>query len=240
MIDQRSVLAVIPARGGSKGLPLKNLRAFQGHSLLAHVGMVVQKVPEIDRAVVSTDHEGIAEEAERFGLAAPFRRPEPLSGDRITDWQVLDHALRTMEGLDKQTYDLIVMLQPTSPLRRSTHVRQALRQCVDGDWDSVWTVSEISRSYHPIKHLQLEEAGHLSYRDPQGANFVARQMLEPTYRRNGAAYVFTRRCILDQKQILGTRSSAVIIDEPQVGIDTESDLELASFYWERAGRSPGQ
>ena len=79
MIGDRRILAVVPARGGSKGIPLKNLREVGGRSLVAHVGDVIREVPEIDRAVVSTDHEGIAKAAESVGIAAPFRRPEPLS-----------------------------------------------------------------------------------------------------------------------------------------------------------------
>jgi CMP-N-acetylneuraminic acid synthetase len=240
VIANQRILAVVPARGGSKGIPLKNLRTLKGHSLVGHVGLIVKEVPEIDRVVVSTDHDGIAEEAERYGIQAPFRRPPDLSGDRITDWQVLDHALRTMEELDQSTYDLIVMLQPTAPLRRPAHVRGALQMCATGEWDAVWAATPIDPSHHPLKQLSVSGGKELSYLDPEGASFVARQMLSPTFSRNGAAYVFTRACIADQKQIMGKRTGALLIDEPYVSIDTELDFELANFFWERSGRPSGE
>src|SRR5581483_3524684 len=149
MVRNRRVLAVVPARGGSKGIPLKNLREVGGRSLIARVGDVIRAVPEIDRAVVSTDHEGIARAAEQAGIAAPFRRPEDISGDRIGDLEVLTHALRTTEQLDGVRYDIVVMLQPTSPLRRAADVSATIQMLVTGDWDSVWTVSQTDTKAHP-------------------------------------------------------------------------------------------
>ena len=119
MIKAKSVLAIVPARGGSKGIPLKNLRKVGGKSLVARVGDVVRDVAYIDRAVVSTDNEEIAVAAEASGIAAPFRRPEAISGDRIGDIDVLADALLQVERIDDIAYDIIVMLQPTSPLRRA-------------------------------------------------------------------------------------------------------------------------
>ena len=99
MIGTKRVLAVCPARGGSKGIPLKNLQPFRGVPLVATVGQLVAKIPEIDRAVVSTDHDEIARVAEDSGLAAPFRRPETLSGDRIGDLEG-DHVARYGIGIE--------------------------------------------------------------------------------------------------------------------------------------------
>ena len=98
MIAGRSVLAVVPARGGSKGIPLKNLREVGGRSLVARVGDIVKQVPEIDRAVVSTDHAEIAKVAMAAGLDAPFMRPDSISGDRIGDYDVLWQALQATEA----------------------------------------------------------------------------------------------------------------------------------------------
>ena len=122
MVGERRVLVVVPARGGSKGVPRKNLRAVGGISLVARVGHLVAELEFVDRAVVSTDDDEIAAVAEDAGLAAPFRRPEALAGDRIGDLDVLTHALATMEQQDGVEYDVVVMLQPTSPLRRADPV----------------------------------------------------------------------------------------------------------------------
>lgn len=234
MIDDRRVLAVVPARGGSKGIKLKNIRSVGGVPLVALAGKVALQVPAIDRAIVSTDHDEIARVAEDAGLAAPFRRPGELSGDKIADWDVLHHALLTMEKVDGKQYDIILMLQPTSPSRTPQHVEATLRHLVEGDYDAVWTVSQTDSKGHPLKQLVVGSDGKLDYYDPRGAAIIARQQLTPVYHRNGIAYAFTRDCILEQKTIKGARTGAVIIDELVANIDTEIDVEWAEFLAQRA------
>jgi CMP-N,N'-diacetyllegionaminic acid synthase len=233
MIDNRRVLAVVPARGGSKGIKLKNIRTIGGIPLVALAGAVASKVAAIDRAVVSTDHDEITRIAEGVGLAAPFRRPEMLSGDKVADWDVLQHALLTMEEIDQTQYDIIAMLQPTSPGRTAGHVETTLRHLVDGGFDAVWTVSQTDSKGHPLKQLVVDDDGRLDYYDPRGATIIARQQLTPVYHRNGIAYVFTRDCILGQKTIKGVRTGAVIIEEVVANIDTELDVEWAEFLARR-------
>jgi len=236
MHDGRRILAVVPARGGSKGIPLKNLRTIGGVSLVARAGQVATAVAAIDRAVVSTDHEGIAAAAEAAGLAAPFRRPEDLSGPTIGDFDVLHHALATMEALDRTIYDIVLMLQPTSPSRTPEHVERTIRMLVAGGFDAVWTVSETDSKGHPLKQLVIGEDQALDYYDPQGARIVARQQLKPVYHRNGIAYAFTRSCLVDQRTIKGRRTGALLIAEPVANIDTEIDLAWAEFLlqWNRS------
>lgn len=227
MYRDRSILVVVPARGGSKGIPLKNLKEVGGMSLVARVGQVVQALDYVDRAVVSTDHEQIAAEALRSGLDAPFYRPEELSGDQIGDLAVLEHALDATERLDERRYAIVVMLQPTSPLRRPEQVTAVVEKLVEGAYDAVWTVSETDLKFHPLKQLTLDPSGRLEYYDPGGAEIVARQQLEPVYHRNGVAYAFTRECLKEQGAIKGTRTGAVVITGPVANIDSEADLEYA-------------
>ncbi len=224
MIANQRILAVVPARGGSKGVPLKNIRPVCGLPLIAHAGQTIRAVPEIDRAVVSTDHEEIARVAREAGLAAPFFRPEELSGDRIGDLEVLEHALLASEAHYGVTFDIVTMLQPTSPLRRPEHVAACLQKLVDENLDAVWTVSPIDIKYHPLKQLVLQD-GLLSLFDERGRSIIARQQLTPTYARNGAAYALTRACLLEQRIVLGARCGAVVIEEPMVSIDTLADFE---------------
>lgn len=229
MITGRRVLMVLPARGGSKGIPLKNLQEVGGLSLIAWVGRVIKQLPEIDRSVISTDYERMAQAAEAVGIDAPFRRPKELSGDRIGDLEVLRHALLTSEALDGVTYDIVLMLQPTSPLRTSADVRECLIKLVEGQWDAVWTVSETDSKNHPLKQLVLEADGGMDYYDPAGANIIARQQLKPVYHRNGIAYAFTRDCLLNQRSIKGARTAALVIEGEHVSIDTEWDLALVDW-----------
>lgn len=233
MIGGKRILVVVPARGGSKGIPLKNLKTVAGRPLVALVGDVVKQIPEIDRAVVSTDHEEIARVAESAGLAAPFRRPESLSGDRIGDWDVLTDALDQMEVLDGVTYDIVVMLQPTSPLRTAQHVRDCISMCIAGGWDSVWTLSPTDSKAHPLKQLTVGDDGDMGYYDEAGAKIIARQQLTPVYHRNGIAYAITRDCLKDQGSIKGRKAGALVIEGEHVSIDTEWDIALVEFVLAR-------
>jgi len=229
MINGKRILCVVPARGGSKGIPLKNLRPIFGKPLVARAGAVANQVPEIDRAVVSTDHDEIAEVAKKAGLAAPFRRPEDLSGDRIGDWDVLHHALREMERIDSVQYDIVVMLQPTSPMRRAEDVSNTIKMLQNENWDAVWTVSETDSKGHPLKQLTISQTGEMNYYSPDGEKIIARQQLTPVYHRNGVAYAITRDCLINQGSIKGARTGALVIDTPQVSIDTEWDISLVEF-----------
>ena len=232
MINGLGVLVVVPARGGSKGILLKNLRKVNGIPLVASVGNIIKSIPEIDRSIVSTDHEEIASVAEDAGIAAPFRRPKGLSGDRVGDVEVLTHALLEMEMIDGVTYDIIVMLQPTSPLRKAEHVSDTIQMLIDGAWDAVWTVSETDSKSHPLKQLIVNEDG-LNYYDDNGAKIIARQQLEPVYHRNGIAYAITRECLLDKKSIKGDKTGALVIKGEYISIDTEWDLDLVEFILSR-------
>lgn len=236
MYKGRSVLAVVPARGGSKGVPLKNLHPLMGRPLVAHVGDIVRGAGLFDRAVVSTDHDGIAAAAEKCGLSAPFRRPPDLSGDRVGDWEVLHHALVEVERLDRTSYDVVVMLQPTSPLRTSGQVVAAVARLIDGDWDAVWTVSPVPLKYHPLKQLALDDGGRLRLFDARGREVIARQQLTPLFYRNGAAYALSRRAVVELRTTLPERSSAVVIDDELISIDTASDVADVERRLEAAGR----
>lgn len=236
MIHGLKVLAVVPARGGSKGIPLKNLRTIQGRPLVALAGDVARSVPEIDRRVVSTDHAEIARVAQSAGLDAPFMRPADISGDRIGDWDVLADALRQTEAADGTSYDIVVMLQPTSPLRRAADVSGVIRMLVDGGYDAVWSVSETDSKAHPLKQLVVRD-GVMDYWDARGSQVIARQQLEPVFHRNGVAYAITRSCLLDQKTIKGAKTGAYVVAGEHVSIDTEWDIELIEFILARDAKT---
>jgi len=239
MFSGRSVLAVIPARGGSKGVPLKNIRPLYGRPLLGHIAPVLKALTCIDRAVVSTDDSRIADVAQEFGLEVPFYRPHDLSGDSIGDVPVLQHAVSETERLEARRYDVIVMLQPTCPLRTPDHVRRVIATLIEGNWDAAWTISRCDPKYHPMKQLRLCDST-LGYYDPAGAHVTARQQLEQLYFRNGAAYALTRQCLMEQGTLLSPRTTGVLIEERLVNIDTVEDFQTAeAVLRHRLGRKPG-
>ena len=228
-IDKR-ILAVVPARGGSKGIKLKNLRTIAGKSLVGWAGHVLGKTGLVDRKIVSTDHPQIAEEAKVWGMEVPFLRPDDLSGDFISDLEVLTHALQEAEKAYKEQYDIVLMLQPTSPGRTPAQLEQIIKQLIDNDLDAVWTVSETDLKFHPLKQLTVDRNGLMDYVLEEGRNIVARQQLKPVYHRNGIAYAFKRECLLEQKTIKGRRTGIMIIDGKVPNIDTPEDLDNAEKY----------
>jgi CMP-N-acetylneuraminic acid synthetase len=224
MLKDRAILGVVPARGGSKGVPLKNIHPLAGKPLLLHTADVIRAVGWFDLAVVSTDHPAIADVARSGGLEAPFMRPPELSGDRIGDYEVLVHALTEAERVANRQFDVVVMLQPTSPLRTADQVRRTITALVESDADAAWTVSPTPLKYHPLKQLCIQPAGRLSLFDDRGRQVIARQQLEPVYHRNGVAYAFTRGCLLELGTILPPRTEAVVLDGTFVSIDTLEDF----------------
>ena len=227
MLNNKKILAIVPARGGSKGLPGKNLKKFRGLSLVANVGNLIKNFSIIDKAIVSTDSIEIAAEAKSFGLDAPFLRPENLSGDLIGDIDVLQHALLKMEAINGTKYEIVLMLQPTSPLRKLDEIKDCLDLFIKKSADSVWTVSKTDKKYHPLKQLRLNNNNKMSLYDDEGAKIIARQQLNDTYYRNGAVYVMSRDLILKKKSLISDNSFALISEIPHISIDTKEDLELA-------------
>jgi CMP-N,N'-diacetyllegionaminic acid synthase len=231
MYKGNRVLAVVPARGGSKGIPLKNLSKIGGKSLIEWVGAFLNRCNEtsiIDTAVVSTDHKGIRDEAIRCGIAAPFARPQELSGDCVSDIDVLSHALEESDLVYRDRFDIVVMLQPTSPFRRTHHLFECLDMLIEGQRDSVITVSEADPKFSPLKQLRIVD-DNLEYFDSRGAQIIARQQLEKMFFRNGSVYALTRDCVQKKKQVITEQTGAVVCNDPLVNIDTEEDILFAEY-----------
>ena len=155
MISGKKILAVVPARGGSKGIKLKNIRKIAGIPLVGHAANCINQIKFIDRSITSTDNLKIKEVANQYNLKAPFIRPESLSGDFISDYEVLIHALNEMEKIDKTIYDLVVMIQPTSPLRLPEHIIECINLLINKNYDSVWTISKTDLKFHPLKSIRI-------------------------------------------------------------------------------------
>jgi len=219
------VLAIVPARGGSKGIPMKNIRPLAGLPLLAHTARTISDCDFIDRAVVSTDHPEISKIAKNYGLDMPGFRPDDLSGDDIGDLPVLIQSLKSSEEQFNETYDIVLMLQPTSPVRTKQQVLDAVVKIASGEHDTVWSVSPTDLKFHPDKQL-LISGSTLIYATDRGPSITARQQLKQTYHRNGIVYAFLRETLL-QGRLIGTRPGHIVINSPYANIDTEDDFEKA-------------
>ena len=225
MFKSLRVLAVVPARGGSKGIPKKNIALVAGKPLISYTTELTQTLPWLDSTVVSTDSEEIAEVVTQTPGVEIVWRPEELSGDRIGDHPVLRHALLAREDQTGEHYDIVLMLQPTSPLRKAEDIENCITQLREGDWDAVWSVSETELTYHPRKQLALSPTGNLGFLIPGGQAIVARQELEPVFHRNGVCYAFTRDFLTGSDSIFSEgKTSAIVTPGAHISIDTPEDL----------------
>jgi N-acylneuraminate cytidylyltransferase len=219
---------VIPARGGSKGLPGKNLAPLGGLPLVAHSIRLAALCPEIDRVVVSTDSEEIAELARAEGAEVPFLRPAELAQDDTAMWPVLRHALSELDADDD--YELLVLLDPTSPGRLPADVAGALRTLAAApEADGVVAVSE--PPFNPIWHSVVDEDGWMAPLIPGASRYGRRQDVPRVFRINAALYVwrtaFVRR---EQETWMNGRHRLLEIPERRaLHIDEPWDLELAEL-----------
>lgn len=230
MYKKKKILAVVMARGGSKGIKFKNLKKINGFSLVAITAKLLKKVKIIDKSIISSDNNDILSEAKKFGLNKIFTRPSSLSGDFVSDYDVIKHALINSEKFYKSNFDLVLMIQPTSPLRKVKHINECIELFFKKkNTTSVWSVSKLDTKFHPLKILDKKN-NILKHYHKKGSKIIARQQLDQKYFRNGICYVIERRTILREKNLLGKKSIPYIMNEKVVNIDTIEDLKLASYY----------
>lgn len=216
------VLAIVPARGGSKGVPGKNLRTLAGRTLLDYTALAARDSGVIDRIVLSTDSAAIAEAGMRAGLEVPFMRPSALAQDDTPMLPVIQHAIAALEA-DGWATEIVVLLQPTSPLRRPSHVRDAVTKLRETKADSVVTVVELPRHLSPDYVMRIED-GVLRPFLPEGARVTRRQDARPAYARDGTVYACWSATIDKWRDIYGERCQPLILDAADsLSIDSPAD-----------------
>ncbi len=223
MILGKKILAIVPARGGSKGLKLKNLKKIRNKTLVEITANFIKKCKFIDFAVISTDNKKIANEGTSKGLYL-IKRPKNISGDRIPDVKVLLHAYSEIIK-KKNLFDIIIMLHPTSPLRQKKDVKKAIEFLIKKNFDCVWTLSPTDKKFHPDKQLILKN-NKIKFFTKKGKNIIARQQLSNVYHRNSNLYAVRSNHLLKAKSLYGKKTGAFIIKSKQVSIDTEEDIKL--------------
>ncbi|MHB8066493.1 MAG: acylneuraminate cytidylyltransferase family protein [Desulfobaccales bacterium] len=228
-----SILAVVPARGGSKGIPRKNLQKVAGISLVGHVALTVQALPWLDRAVLSTDDEEIAAEGRRYGLEVPFMRPPELATDLATSVDMWRHAWLASEALFGCRFDLSILLEPTSPLRTPEDVTHTVDALLEHDCDAAATVSRAPAHFTPHKCLTVNQKNVIGFYLQEGSNYAIRQKIPAYYFRNGICYALKRATLIDKGRIIEENCQAVIIDRPVVNIDDLHELEYAEYLYKK-------
>ncbi|MBI2890110.1 MAG: acylneuraminate cytidylyltransferase family protein [Nitrospirae bacterium] len=225
------ILGVIPARGGSKGIPRKNLVPLAGKPLMAYTIEAAKGSRLLADIVVSTEDEEIAKISRDLGVPVPFLRPTELATDAARSLPVVQHAVREMERRAGAPYEIIVMLQPTSPLRTAADIDAGIQLLMDSGADSVVSVVDVG-GYHPYRMKKIVDENRLVNFVDQGIEDMRpRQELPPVYIRSGALYVSKRTVVMDQNTLVGADCRAQIVSPDRaINIDSIEDLYLAEYF----------
>jgi YrbI family 3-deoxy-D-manno-octulosonate 8-phosphate phosphatase len=226
------VLAVVPARGGSKSIPRKNIQHFSGHPLIAYSIAAGLQAKAVNRVIVSTDDEQIAEIADSYGAEVPFLRPEELALDDTPDWPVFKHALDWLSDNENYQPDFVVQLRPTSPLRPPDCVDRGVKMMIDHpEADSLRGV--VPSGQNPYKMWRISDYGQLQpllveeFDEPYN---MPRQKLPPTYWQTGHIDVIRVSTILEKKSMTGETILPLVLD-PAYTIDIDTIRDLSRAEW---------
>lgn len=213
MIGDKSVIAIIPARAGSKGLPGKNTRPLCGKPLIAWSIESALKARHVDEVLVSTDGDEIARIAAQFGAQVPFRRPTELAADTATTLSAVEHALSHYNGRGRR-FDLVVLLEPTSPLREDTDIDRMLERLA-AHWDrfdAIVSIGEVREHPSIMKRLRGEEIEPYC---PELTLTTRRQDNAPAYFPYGVAYIVKATTLLEEKTFYARRCTYHIVNRYQ-------------------------
>jgi len=225
MYKKKKILAVVLARAGSKGIKNKNLKKIRNYSLVSLAGTICQNIKIIDKSIISTDSKKIGKDGSKNKLDFFFLRPKKISGGKISDQDVLIHALKKAEIKFKTKFDIIVSIPPTTPTRRKSEVETAIKKMINENYDSLWTISKTDNKFHPEKTLKISN-NKIKFYSKNGKNVIYRQQLKDVYHRNGVAYVVKRKLIRN-KVLINKNTGYFLSKFNHVSIDTIEDLALA-------------
>lgn len=224
-----NVLAIVPARGGSKGIPKKNLLKLRGKSLVEHAIRVGMECSLVDKLVLSTDDPEIAQVGQEAGAIVPFLRPARLAGDNVKTVDVVLHLLDQM----KEPVEFVLLLQPTAPVRTAGNVLEAIQLLINNpDADAVISVVPLEEP-HPLKIKKISGKWLVPYID-DGNSEIPRQLLPKAYKLNGAIYAIRVKSLKEQKTFLPDKSLPYVMpQETGVNIDTLLDFMLINMLLEK-------
>lgn len=221
------ILAIIPARGGSKGVPDKNSKLLNGKPLLAYTSEIALQSKFLAEVIVSTEDKQIREVAESLGIKVPFNRPMALAQDTTPTLDVIVHALQWYEN---QTifFDAVCLLQVTSPFRTLDFLEQAIEKFMKSGCDSLVSVQKVPHEYNPHWTFEVNGEGNLKIATGETEIIPRRQELPTAYHRDGSIYITKTEVVLKEHSLYG-ESIAFIESEADayINIDTMSDWKKA-------------
>lgn len=232
MYKGRSILAVIPARGGSKGILRKNIKMLGGKPMLAWSIEAAQKSKYIDRIIVSTEDEEIAKISLELGAEVPFMRPEELAMDTTPGVDPILYTIKRLEENSDQKYDFILLLQPTSPLRNEAHIDESIEILLKNlqEFDSLISVTELE---HPVYWNRIIDKNKKlsSFIEYDKVENYRRQDFDVVYRLNGAIYLIDTNIFIKYKNFETEKTMAYVINGKfATDVDCMDDFQLVEYY----------
>lgn len=225
-----ATLGLIPARGGSKGLPRKNIRLFAGRPLIHWSCRAAIRSDELDAVICSTDSEEIANVARNAGVSVPFMRPAELAADTSLIVDVAKHVLLRLASAGRH-FDYVCLIQPTSPLISAEDIDRAVRLARQRDADTVISGFACGQK-HPATMFRTDEQGAVQWLLPVKERMARRQDLPPVFIRSGLVYVFRSEMVIQTGTLYGDKVFAVEVPEERaISIDSELDFQIAEFLF---------
>ena len=227
------VVATICARGGSKSIPGKNVRLLCGKPMIVHTIEVAQKCRLINRIIVSTDDPKIAEVASTNGAEVPFMRPKELASDAAPKLAVIQHAIQYLETKEGYIPDIIVDLDPTSPLRTKKDIEACIKMIADGKAENVFSVIECRKN--PYFNMVEVIDGRVRLVKPSAQAVVRRQDAPQVYEINASIYVWKRDALMNNDTMYLETTALYVMPKWAIDIDSEIDFEFVEFIMKKSG-----
>jgi CMP-N,N'-diacetyllegionaminic acid synthase len=225
------ILAIIPARGGSKGIKRKNIRLLNGKPMLSYTAEEALKSRHLNRIILSTEDKEIAEIGKNLNLEVPFLRPRELANDDSTTLDVIRFTLKELYRIEKYKPDAIMILQPTSPLRKVSHIDESIKIFEDKSPDSLVSITQVPHTMSPYSVMRLKKNGVVVPFIKNNKKESLRQNKPIFYARNGAAiYISKYNVIMKKNKILGTETIPYFMSkEESIDVDEEFDFLLCEY-----------
>jgi CMP-N,N'-diacetyllegionaminic acid synthase len=235
MYKGKKILGVITARGGSKGIQGKNIKLLAGKPLIAYTIEAAKASKYLTRFIVSSDDPKIIEVSKKYGADVPFVRPLELARDQSTSIEVVQHGLNWLKENQNESYEYLMILQPTSPLRTTQDIDECIKKIIDTDADSIMSMKELT-DFSVKKIKRIEDDLILPWMEEEGSWTSSRQNMKKVYKRNCAIYL-TKTELIMKGDLFGKISRPYIMpEERSIDINQSVDFELADFWLRKEER----
>jgi CMP-N-acetylneuraminic acid synthetase len=231
-MNSNNIIAIIPARSGSKSIKNKNLKKINGKSLLTLAIEISKKIKKINKIFVSTDSYKIANEAIKNNIEVPFLRSKINANVSSSISKVLIEVIKKLKKKYKLNYNIVLLIEPTSPLRTIQNIEGAIKKFLKNNYNALWTISQTNKDYHPLKQLVINK-NNINFYEAKGAQVYARQQLKNTFYRNGVCYLIKTAALLKYKNLMCPNTGYYLCNDINISIDTHEELEYAKKHFKK-------